>query len=680
MRELLPDWLLAPAYAFRRAFLPRHGRFRLSRDGTGPFRLSAGRRLPHGRVLLRPEGWPVWEALELEGVISNHGSSVRWGTWLERPAAGEQVELDLPYGLGGLGLRLQPDPPGASSLEVDLDELGAMRSARAALAEAGPVIAEVRRGIARGSSARARLGSLGWSLGEALDAASYRRWLRIFDVPSVHAVERVRALAMASGLRLSLVTQAAAEAEEMAKQLPGRVEVVQSVAAATGDVVVPLAPGIRLLPHALPVVLFLFAQDPELALVYSDDDRLEAGRRTHPDFKPRLGPELLRSRNLLRGLLAIRRSEMAPTHGVTLEDASLYGLALACAASIAPERVRHLPVVLATLDAEAAVDLEGERAILSAHLEQREISARVVPGLAPGLHHVRYQLPAPAPRVAVIVPTRNAHALVETCVRSIRRLTRYQDYEIHLVDNGSDDPEALVAFDALARAGDVLLRRDPRPFNFSALNNLAVMRTEADVVCLLNNDIEVLHAEWLEEMVSVAIQPGVGAVGAKLFYPDGRIQHGGVLVGLHGAADHAYAGAPGDAPGYADQLLVRREVSAVTAACLVVRRASYLDVGGLDEEAFPVSFNDVDFCLKLAARGYRNVWTPHARLVHHESASRGKRPVREQKARADRELAALRSRWAGALNADPYHSPNLSLFSNVPRLAWPPREQRPWFV
>ena len=277
-----------------------------------------------------------------------------------------------------------------------------------------------------------------------------------------------------------------------------------------------------------------------------------------------------------------------------------------------------------------------------------------------------------------MVPTRNAHALVETCVRSVRRLTAYSPYEIHLVDNGSDVPDAVAAFEALARAGDVVLHRDPRPFNFSALNNAAVRGTDAELVCLLNNDVEALHPEWLEEMVSVALQPGVGAVGAKLFYPDGRIQHGGVLVGLYGAADHAYAGAPGSAAGYAQQLLVRREVSAVTAACLVMRRALYLEVGGLDEEAFPVSFNDVDLCLKLRECGYRNVWTPHARLMHHESASRGKSLRPEQKARADRELAALRSRWPQALRDDPYHSPNLTLDSKVPRLAWPPRERRPW--
>jgi O-antigen biosynthesis protein len=680
VRELLPDWLLSPAYAFRRAFLPRHRRFYLTRDGTGAFGPPSGSRLPHGRVLLRPRNWPAWEALELQGVIRNHGSSLRWGTWLERPGEGDLLELDLPYGLDHLAVRLVPDPQDTSVLTLELAELGAMRAARTALAEASPVMVdELRRVLDGTGSGRARMRTLVSTLRDTLDAASYRRWLRIFDVPSTQALDVVRARALASGLRLSLVTRVSADVETLAAELPGRVEVVQNLSEATGDVVLPLPPGTRLLPHAVPLVVFLFGQRPDLVLLYSDDDRLEAGRRANPDFKPVLGPELLRSRNLLRGLLAIRRSEMPPADDVTLDDAGLYGLSLACTAGLAPGRIRRLPVVLATLDPAVGVDADGERAALAAHLQRTGIPADVGQGLAPGLHHVRYRVPGPPPRVTLIMPTRNARELVETSVRSIRRLTRYPNYEIQLVDNGSDAPDALAAFARLARAGDVVLHRDPRPFNFSALNNAAVGRTEAEAVCLINNDIEALDPGWLEEMVSVALQPGVGAVGAKLLYPDGRIQHGGVLVGLHGAADHAYAGAPGNAPGYAQQLLVRREVSAVTAACLVVRRALYLEVGGLDEDAFPVSFNDVDFCLKLRERGYRNVWTPHARLVHHESASRGKRMVAEQKSRADRELAVLRTRWADALVEDPFHSPNLSLFSKVPRLAWPPREQRPWF-
>jgi len=680
VRELLPDWLLSPAYAFRRAFLPRHGSFRLTRDGEGPFRLSpATGRLPHGRVLLRPSAWPTWDALELEGSVWVSGSSVRWSRWLDPPATGESMELELPYGLRDLAARLLPDPLGIRGLALELDELGAVWATRAALADGrGAVLRELLHAADGQRLAPSRLAAVAWTVREGIDAAGYARWLRTFETPSAPALERLRARALSSGLRVSIVTARRTDGPELASQLPGKVELVGSFADARGDILVPLGTGVRLAPHALPTLLCVFQERPAVTLLHADHDRAEAGSRGHPELKPVLGPELFRSRNVLRGLVAVRRSGMPEPSDPRLDDAGLYAWGLACTAGLLPESIVRVPVVLATLEARLEIDEDGERTALAQHLGRTGVQAEVAPGLAPGLHHVRYRLPAPAPRVTLVVPTRNARALVETCVRSVRRLTRYPSYEIHLVDNGSDAPDALAAFDALAQAGDVVLHRDPRPFNFSALNNAAVGRTEADVVCLINNDVEALHPEWLEEMVSVALQPGVGAVGAKLFYPDGRVQHGGVLVGLHGAADHAYAGAPGNSPGYAQQLLVRREVSAVTAACLVVRRALYLEVGGLDEEAFPVSFNDVDFCLKLRERGYRNVWTPHARLMHHESASRGKALRLEQKARADRELAALRTRWADALLDDPYHSPNLSLSSNVPRLAWPPRERRPW--
>jgi GT2 family glycosyltransferase len=564
-------------------------------------------------------------------------------------------------------------------LALELDELGTVWATRAALADGRRALLRELLHAAQGDGpARPRLAAIAWTVREGIDTAGYARWLRTFETPSAPALERLRARATSSGLRVSIVSAPRTDGPEIESQLPGKVNVVGSFREADGDILVPLGPGLRLAPHALPTLLSVFQQRSEVMLLHADHDRLEAGGRGHPEFKPVLGSEHLRSRNALRGLVAFRRAGVPEPGDQGLDDAGLYAWALACISGLPAESVGRLPVVLATLEPGAVLDDDGERTALARHLARTGIEAEVAPGLAPGLHHVRYRLPAPAPRVTLVVPTRNARKLVETCVRSVRRITRYPSYEIHLVDNGSDAPDALAAFEALARAGDVVLHPDPRPFNFSALNNAAVRRTEADVVCLINNDVEALHPEWLEEMVSVALQPGVGAVGAKLFYPDGRIQHGGVLVGLHGAADHAYAGAPGNARGYAQQLLVRREVSAVTAACLVVRRDLYLEVGGLDEVVFPVSFNDVDFCLKLRERGYRNVWTPHARLVHHESASRGKALRLDEKARADRELAALRSRWASALNDDPYHSPNLSLSSKVPRLAWPPRERRPW--
>jgi GT2 family glycosyltransferase len=677
VRELLPDWLLSPAYAFRRGLLPRHARVQLTRDPDGRHRAPAGVRLPHGRVALGLPGWPAWETLELEGEVVDSGSSVRWVSWIEYPDDGRSLEVELPYGLRGLAVRLRPDPEAVASLPLELDEIGLVRATWDVVGGRREVLGALRRASDGRGPAGARLELLAWTLRDGVDIASYPRWLQTFEVPSAAALQRARSRAVASGLRISVVTAQRPDEAELCEQVPGRVDVVRSLSEATGEILVPLGPGVHLAPHALATVALVFQRWRDVAMLHTDEDRLELGRHSQPEFKPELGPELVLARNPLRGLVAARRSAVPGIEAVDT-NAGRYAWALACIRALPPHRVRRLPVVLATLDETVVVDEAGERTAVQEHLRATGTAAEVLPGLAPGLRHVRYRLPTPAPRVTLIVPTRNARALVETCVRSVRGTTRYPSYELHLVDNGSDAPEALAAFDVLARAGDVILHRDARPFNFAALNNTAVRRTDAELVCLLNNDVEVLHPEWLEEMVSVAMQPGVGAVGAKLLYPDGRIQHGGVLVGLYRAADHVYARAPGNAPGHAQQLLVRREVSAVTAACLVIRRALYLEVGGLDEEAFPVSFNDVDFCLKLRERGYRNVWTPHARLVHHESASRGKALRPEQKARADRELAALRSRWADRLRDDPCWSPNLSLDSKVPRLAWPPRERRPW--
>jgi O-antigen biosynthesis protein len=219
----------------------------------------------------------------------------------------------------------------------------------------------------------------------------------------------------------------------------------------------------------------------------------------------------------------------------------------------------------------------------------------------------------------------------------------------------------------------VTVLRRPGPFNFAALNNTAVHEATAELILLLNNDIDVIDPGWLREMVSHAIRPGIGAVGAKLLFPNGTIQHGGLTIGMFGTADHQYLNAPRDDAGYFGHLKLARNVTAVTAACLLLRRQAYLDVGGLNEAALPVEFNDVDLCLKLAEKGYRNVWTPHAELYHLESASRGYDYAPEKALRLKREAAYIQQRWGHVLDHDPYWNPNLSLYSNGVTLAFPPR-------
>ncbi len=219
--------------------------------------------------------------------------------------------------------------------------------------------------------------------------------------------------------------------------------------------------------------------------------------------------------------------------------------------------------------------------------------------------------------------------------------------------------------------------RVPGPFNYARLNNIAADLADAEYLCLLNNDIEASDGTWLGEMLSRAAPSDVGAVGAMLLYPSGIVQHGGVVLGSNFAATHAFNDRIVDDPGYADMLRVARECSAVTAACLVTRRADYLAVGGMDEIRFPVNFNDVDYCLKLRAASKRIVWTPHAKLIHVESASRGLDAKPERARLFERELASLRIRWGETLIDDPFYSPVLSLDS-IPfsALAWPPRNMK----
>ncbi len=210
------------------------------------------------------------------------------------------------------------------------------------------------------------------------------------------------------------------------------------------------------------------------------------------------------------------------------------------------------------------------------------------------------------------------------------------------------------------------------------MNNLAVREARGGVLCFLNNDIEVIAPDWLSEMVALALQPGVGAVGAKLLYPNGTVQHAGVVAGLFGVASHPYVREPREAEGYLLQLQVLREVAAVTAACMVVRQDRFLEVGGFDEKELPIAFSDLDLCFKLLRAGYRNLWTPYAELYHLESASRGpdEQPVDRQ--RFTEEGSVMRQRWQALIEHDPFHSPNLSLESNIPRPSWPPRVSWSW--
>lgn len=450
------------------------------------------------------------------------------------------------------------------------------------------------------------------------------------------------------------------------------------------DFVVVLRAGVHMHEAALFHLAEAINQHPQGRLFYADEEWSDTGEPPfRPWFKPDWDPDLMLGYPLIGGLMACRRDDLEafiPGFSAVSEGED-HALALQLSEALSDWEIVHVPRVLISARTPYP-PLAGYPQQVEQALRRRAVSATVEPSaLAAGTVRVRYPLPTPTPRVSLIIPTRNRLILLQRCLDTLITRTDYPDYEILVVDNGSDEADARAFLAGLGqRYPGVSIRvlRDERPFNYSRLNNQAVAQAGGELIGLLNNDLEIIHGDWLTEMVSQACQPGIGAVGARLLYPDGSLQHAGVIVGLGGAAGHVLRHAAADGPdglgppGLGRSRLVQR-FSAVTAACLVVRKALYQDVGGLDEDTFPVSYNDVDFCLKLHQHGYRNLYTPFATLYHHESASRGSDdddPVKA--ARAARELAALQQRWGTRDYRDPAYNPNFNRFGEDCGYSYPP--------
>lgn len=293
-------------------------------------------------------------------------------------------------------------------------------------------------------------------------------------------------------------------------------------------------------------------------------------------------------------------------------------------------------------------------------IEATQTSAFVTRGSKTDTAAVPDDLVRNQPLVSLIMPTKNGKHLVETAINSILEKTSYQNFEIILVDNGSDEQESLEYFEQLSRHPKIKVLQYPHAFNFSAINNFAVKAAKGDVIGLINNDVEVINAQWLSEMLKLCVRDDIGCVGAKLFYPDGRIQHSGVVLGYGEGAGHAFKLFPGDHDGYLGRLKYTHTFSAVTAACLLVKRSLYDEVGGLNESDLIVAFNDVDFCLKVRELGKRNVYCAEALLFHHESVSRGSDAHGEKAIRFAKELKYLRDNWGEVIANDPAYNINLT--------------------
>jgi GT2 family glycosyltransferase len=462
---------------------------------------------------------------------------------------------------------------------------------------------------------------------------------------------------------------------------------------ATGDFVALLDHDDELAPHALYMVAEALQAQPDLDMIFSDEDKInESGDRYAPCFKSDWNYDLLLAQNAVVHLAVYRRSLLLQAGGFRpgFDGSQDYDLTLRASELTTPERIRHLPFILyhwraiagsVALDvAEKDYPYEAARRALQEHLDRTGRAGAVVERQThPGYYHVRWPLPANPPRVSIIIPTRDKVELLRVAVDTILQKTTYPDIGIVVVDNGSTE-KATQDYLAEVTARDARLRvlAYDQPYSFAALNNWAVRQVDSPLVAFVNNDVEVITPEWLDEMAAIALRPEVGAVGCKLLYPNDTIQHAGIVVGIGGLAGHPHVGHPLHSLGYFGRLACAQRYSAVTGACLVMRREVFLAHGGFDEENFAIAFNDVDLCLRLNRDGLAVVWTPHAVLYHHESASLGPPNDDVRRARFERECANLRRLWSEALRDDPFYNPNLTHIGGDWTPAFPPRVRRPW--
>jgi len=459
---------------------------------------------------------------------------------------------------------------------------------------------------------------------------------------------------------------------------------------AVGDWIVLMDHDDRLSEHALYLVAERVERCPDAVIVYSDEDKLdEAGQRSSPYFKPDWDYDLFLGQNLINHLGAYRTDQARSVGGFRegFEGAQDWDFALRVLDASPGFSVEHVPFVLyhwrqrpeAFSKASLPRAVDAAQRAVNEHFERTGQSAMAEPSGFSSHLRIKRGLPGERPLVSIVIPTRDGYSLLRACVDGLIQRTDYQPLEIILVDNGSTAEDACALIEDLERRGQARVVRDDGPFNFSRLVNRGVEAAAGSVCVLLNNDIDVIRTDWLDEMVSHVVRPEVGAVGAKLYYANGSLQHGGVILGLGGVAAHAHRGAPGTSPGYMHRLTLTHSLSCVTGACVAVRRDVFQEIGGFDATNLAVSFNDIDFCIRLGQAGYRIIWTPEAELYHYESLSRG--PVTATEASRRRNLnekAFMKSQWPALLPNDPHYNPNLSLKGRGFAMAEVTRATKPW--
>lgn len=442
---------------------------------------------------------------------------------------------------------------------------------------------------------------------------------------------------------------------------------------ATGEYVGLLDHDDEITPDALFENVKVINTSPEVGLIYSDEDKLDMqGRRCDPFFKPDFSPELLRSQNYICHFTVIKKSILDELGGFRKGYDGSQDHDLILRAVEMAESVHHIPKILyhwrkipgstaAVYDSKSYAWEAGRKAVEDS-LQRTGIKGEATFAKYQGSYRARPTISG-NPLVSIIIPFKDKSELLQTAIESILAKTTYQNYEILGISNNSNEPKTQALMKELAqRDNRVSFTEYNVPFNFSKINNHAVEIAKGDYIVLLNNDIEIISPEWIDALLEFAQLPDIGAVGGKLYYDDNRIQHAGIVLGMAGVAGHPHHLFHKDDVGYYARTHIVHNVSALTGACLMVRKDLYKSVGGMDTENFGVAYNDVDFCLKLLQRGYRNVFTPYCEMFHYESQSRGYDNTPEKMQRLEKESAAFNKKWKAYFDqGDPYHNQHLSL-------------------
>ena len=447
---------------------------------------------------------------------------------------------------------------------------------------------------------------------------------------------------------------------------------------ASGEYIALLDHDDEIPPHALARVVDCLNEKPDVALIYTDEDKIdENGVRTQPHFKSDWNPDLLLGQNFISHLGVYRLSQVRKVGGFRagFEGAQDWDLALRISETIEPEQIEHIPEVLyhwRSVSGSTARDIDEKsyahnaaKKAIEDHFKRNDIPATLEPV---DRYYWRPCYKHTSPTVAIVIPTRDRVELLQECIENILTKTNYRNYQIVVADNDSVEEATHNYFDTLESSGTEVLKV-PGKFNYSRINNVAIHSRNEDVICLLNNDTNVINPEWLEELVMQAVRTEIGPVGAKLLYPHEHVQHAGIVLGVGGVGSEAFKFIHKTDDGYIHRAFLIGNYSAVTGACMAFRKSVWEDVGGFNEDDTPNAYSDVDFCIRCGVSGYRSLFTPYSLLYHNESASRGP----DDSGEFEKATKYMYLRWGDKIKRDPFYNSNLTLdredftFAQVPR-------------